>query len=115
MQNGPEGTGNDTDDRPEGDGIQFTAAEGTREQIHGQRHDHAGRRRLFDRGPQRQFPPGPGRGVVPTLRDGVFFRYYGLFPEGVTYAILLMNALVWTIDRYTAPRRFGVKKGGAAK
>ena len=45
----------------------------------------------------------------------VFFRYYGLFPEGVTYAVLLMNALVWTIDRYTAPRRFGVKKGGAAK
>ena len=45
----------------------------------------------------------------------VFFRYFGLFPEGVTYAILLMNALVWTIDRYTAPRRFGIKKGGAAK
>ena len=42
----------------------------------------------------------------------VFFRYYGLFPEGVTYAILLMNACVWVIDRYTAPRRFGVKKGG---
>ena len=44
----------------------------------------------------------------------VLFRYFGLFPEGVTYAILLMNALVWVIDRYTAPRRFGVKKGGAA-
>ena len=44
----------------------------------------------------------------------VLFRYFGLFPEGVTYAILLMNALVWIIDRYTAPRRFGVKKGGAA-
>ena len=42
----------------------------------------------------------------------VVFRYFGLFPEGVTYAILLMNALVWIIDRYTAPRRFGVKKGG---
>ena len=42
----------------------------------------------------------------------VFFRYFGLFPEGVTYAILLMNAFVWLIDRYTAPRRFGVKKGG---
>ncbi len=42
----------------------------------------------------------------------VLFRYYGLFPEGVTYAILLMNACVWTIDRYTAPRRFGTKKGG---
>ena len=45
----------------------------------------------------------------------VFFRYFGLYPEGVTYAILLMNAFVWIIDRYTAPRRFGVKKGGAAK
>ena len=45
----------------------------------------------------------------------VFFRYYGLFPEGVTYAILIMNAFVWILDRYTAPRRFGVKKGGAAK
>ena len=44
----------------------------------------------------------------------VFFRYFGLYPEGVTYAILLMNATVWVIDRYTAPRRFGVKKGGAA-
>ena len=42
----------------------------------------------------------------------VVFRYFGLFPEGVTYAILLMNALVWTIDRYTIPRRFGVMKGG---
>ena len=45
----------------------------------------------------------------------VVFRYFGLFPEGVTYAILLMNALVWIIDRHTAPRRFGVKKGGSSK
>ena len=44
----------------------------------------------------------------------VIFRYYGIYPEGVTYAILLMNALVWIIDRHTAPRRFGVKKGGKA-
>ena len=43
----------------------------------------------------------------------VVFRYWGLFPEGVTYAILIMNPLVWLIDRYTAPRRFGTKKGGA--
>ena len=43
----------------------------------------------------------------------VVFRYFGLFPDGVTYAILLMNACVWVIDRHTAPRRFGVKKGGA--
>ena len=44
----------------------------------------------------------------------VFFRYYGLFPEGFTYAILLMNACVWILDRYTAPRRFGVRRGGTA-
>ena len=41
----------------------------------------------------------------------VIFRYFGLFPEGVTYAILLMNALVWFIDRHTALRQFGRKKG----
>ncbi len=45
----------------------------------------------------------------------VLFRYYGLFPEGVTYAILIMNAFVWFIDRHTAMRRFGTGKGGAAK
>ena len=50
---------------------------------------------------------GIGCGVLTVI-----FRYFGLFPEGVTYAILLMNALVWIIDRYTAPRRFGVRKGG---
>ena len=44
----------------------------------------------------------------------VIFRYFGLFPEGVTYAILIMNVLVWFIDRHTAMRRFGTKKGGAA-
>lgn len=44
----------------------------------------------------------------------VFFRYYGIFPEGVTYAILLMNCLTWALDRRTPPRRFGVKKGGTA-
>ena len=41
----------------------------------------------------------------------MFFRYYGLFPEGVTYAILLMNLCVWAIDRLTAPRRYGDVKG----
>ena len=43
----------------------------------------------------------------------VIFRYYGLFPEGVTYAILIMNAFVWFIDRHTAMRRFGTGKGAA--
>ena len=45
----------------------------------------------------------------------VFFRYNGLFPEGVTYGILMMNAFVWFIDRHTPKRRFGTRKGGAAK
>lgn len=45
----------------------------------------------------------------------VFFRYYGLFPEGVTYAILIMNALVWVIDRYTPGRRFGCPSGRIKK
>ena len=44
----------------------------------------------------------------------VIFRYFGLFPEGVTYAILIMNAVVWVLDRYTLPRRFGTGKGGSA-
>lgn len=52
---------------------------------------------------------GVGCGVLTVV-----FRYNGLYPEGVTYAILLMNACVWVIDRYTAPRRFGVKRGGRA-
>ena len=41
----------------------------------------------------------------------VIFRYFGLFPEGVTYAILLMNLLVWTIDRFTPPVRYGQRGG----
>ena len=53
---------------------------------------------------------GIGCGVLTVL-----FRYFGLFPEGVTYAILIMNAFVWFIDRHTAMRRFGTGKGGAAK
>ena len=50
---------------------------------------------------------GMGCGILTVV-----FRYTGLFPEGVTYAILLMNAAVWMLDRYTAPRRFGSVKGG---
>ncbi len=63
-------------------------------------------------------PATPVGQVVYGLGCGVLtvvFRYFGLFPEGVTYAILLMNALVWIIDRYTPIRRFGAGKAGAAK
>ena len=37
----------------------------------------------------------------------VLIRVYGGFPEGVMYAILLMNAATPLIDRYTQPRVFG--------
>ena len=52
---------------------------------------------------------GVGCGILTVI-----FRYFGIYPEGVTYAILIMNACVWVIDRYTPPARFGVKKGGQA-
>lgn len=45
----------------------------------------------------------------------VLFRYKGLYPEGVTYAILIMNAFAWALDRYLPPRRYGVAKGGPAQ
>jgi electron transport complex protein RnfD len=49
---------------------------------------------------------GIGCGVLTVL-----FRRTGLFPGGVTYAILLMNGCTWTIDRLCQPRRFGAEKG----
>jgi len=57
--------------------------------------------------PKGQIFYGIGCGVLTVI-----FRYFGLFPEGVTYAILIMNAVVWILDFYTAPRRFGYQKGG---
>ncbi len=57
-----------------------------------------------------QYIYGIGCGVLTVV-----FRYFGLFPEGVTYAILLMNLCVWVIDRYTPPRIYGYKKGGASR
>lgn len=56
--------------------------------------------------PMGQIIYGIGAGILTVV-----FRYTGLFPEGVTYAILLMNAATWLIDQHTAPRRFGTKKG----
>ena len=37
----------------------------------------------------------------------VFIRYFGGLPERVSYSILLMNTLVWVIDKKTHPRKFG--------
>lgn len=42
----------------------------------------------------------------------VVIRTWGAYPEGVSFAILIMNAFVPLIDRYMKPRKFGHLKGG---
>ena len=42
----------------------------------------------------------------------VFFRYFGAYPEGVSFAILVMNCLVFYIDKLTKPRVFGGARHG---
>ena len=41
----------------------------------------------------------------------VFIRYFGAYPEGVSFSIMIMNLFVWYIDKLTKP----VKFGGAVK
>lgn len=45
---------------------------------------------------------GIGCGVITAI-----IRLYGGYPEGVCYSILIMNTVVWVIDKYTKPRLFG--------
>lgn len=47
---------------------------------------------------------GVGIGLLTGL-----IRLFGGFPEGVSFAILIMNALVPTIDKYTKTRKFGLQ------
>ncbi|MDY5930399.1 MAG: RnfABCDGE type electron transport complex subunit D [Candidatus Ornithospirochaeta sp.] len=51
---------------------------------------------------------GAGCGILTII-----FRYTGLYPEGVTYSILIMNSLSWILDRYTSPRIFGTGRRAA--
>lgn len=37
----------------------------------------------------------------------VFLRYYGSYPEGVAYSILIMNACAWLFDKAGKPRPYG--------
>lgn len=58
---------------------------------------------------------GKGRIIFGTgcgLITGVI-RAWGGYPEGVCYAILLMNAFTPVIDRFTQPRRFGGTRKGS--
>ncbi|RLD42597.1 MAG: Na+-transporting NADH:ubiquinone oxidoreductase subunit D [Bacteroidetes bacterium] len=41
----------------------------------------------------------------------ILIRIWGAYPEGVSFAILLMNAVVPLINRGFKPRRFGIKPG----
>jgi electron transport complex protein RnfD len=50
---------------------------------------------------------GVGCGVLTVL-----IRLFGGYPEGVSFAILLMNAATPLIDRYFRPRTFGIAGGG---
>lgn len=42
----------------------------------------------------------------------MFIRYFGEYPEGVSFAILIMNLFVWYIDKATKPVKFGGDKNG---
>jgi electron transport complex protein RnfD len=52
--------------------------------------------------PRGQLIFGVGCGLITML-----IRFYGNYPEGVTYAILLMNAVTPLIDNLTLPRKYG--------
>lgn len=45
---------------------------------------------------------GAGCGLITVL-----IRHFGGYVEGVSFSILIMNSLVWYIDRFTRPRVFG--------
>ena len=47
---------------------------------------------------------GFGIGVITVV-----IRLFGSYPEGISFAILIMNAVVPLINRYIRPKRFGAK------
>ena len=51
---------------------------------------------------------GTGCGFITMI-----IRYFGGYPEGVSFSILIMNSFVPLIDMATRPRRFGEVRGNA--
>ena len=47
---------------------------------------------------------GAGIGIITVV-----IRLFGSYPEGISFAILIMNAVVPLINRYIRPKRFGAK------
>ncbi|HRZ77615.1 MAG TPA: RnfABCDGE type electron transport complex subunit D, partial [Bacteroidales bacterium] len=52
--------------------------------------------------PSAQLVYGAGAGIITMI-----IRIWGAYPEGVSFAILIMNAVVPLLDRGLKPRRFG--------
>ena len=52
---------------------------------------------------------GIGCGVLTVV-----IRYFGGYPEGVSFAILVMNACVVLLDRLGRPKKFGAPRKEAA-
>lgn len=48
---------------------------------------------------------GVGIGVITMA-----IRLWGAYPEGISFAILIMNSCVPLLNKYFKPKRFGVKK-----
>ena len=53
---------------------------------------------------------GFGCGLITVL-----IRFFGAYPEGVSFAILFMNILTPYIEKWTARRPLGAKRGGNKK
>jgi electron transport complex protein RnfD len=52
--------------------------------------------------PRAQIIFGIGIGILTVI-----IRVWGAYPEGVSFAILIMNALVPLLNRFVKPKRFG--------
>ena len=55
--------------------------------------------------PRGQIIFGIGCGILTYV-----IRRFGAYNEGVAFSILIMNTLVWSIDKFAAPRRFGAPR-----
>jgi electron transport complex protein RnfD len=58
-------------------------------------------------------PIAPGGRIVMGIGCGfltVMIRFFGGYPEGVSYAILIMNLFVPLIDKYVRPRVYGKRR-----
>lgn len=60
-------------------------------------------------------PMSPKGQIIYAILAGfltVVIRIFGGYPEGVSFAIIIMNVLVPFIDKMVRPRVYGVKRGG---